>query len=123
MRPILWIVSIKGIWRYISKNKNKQFENQLYGTIIKWGENSYIIDRSGNCTLTEAYPVTQPLMLIELSAGWEHAAITLTVTENLLEETAPKLKPLFGYSVNGFEQAGADLFKINTNIYSIVDIE
>lgn len=102
---------------------DKGYENQLYGTIVKWGENSYIIDHSGNCTLTEAYPVNQPLMFVKLGVGWEHAAITLTVTENLLEEVAPKLKQLFGYSVNGFEQAGADLFKINTNIYSIVDIE
>ena len=102
---------------------DKGYENQLYGTIVKWGENSYIIDRSGNCALTATYPVNQPLTLIELGSGWEHATIILTVTENLLEETAPKLKPLFGYSVNGFEQAGADLFKINTSIYSIVDIE
>lgn len=102
---------------------DKGYESQLYGTIVKWGENSYIIDRSGNCTLTAAYPVNQPLKLAQLGIGWEHATITLTVTENLLEETAPKLKQLFGYSVNGFEQAGKDLFKINTNIYSIVDIE
>lgn len=102
---------------------DKGYESQLYGTIVKWGENSYIIDRSGNCTLTAAYPVNQLLKLAQLGIGWEHATITLTVTENLLEETAPKLKQLFGYSVNGFEQAGKDLFKINTNIYSIVDIE
>lgn len=102
---------------------DKGYESQLYGTIVKWGENSYIIDRSGNCTLTAAYPVNQPLKLAQLGIGWEHATITLTVTENLLEETVPKLKQLFGYSVNGFEQAGKDLFKINTNIYSIVDIE
>lgn len=102
---------------------DKGYESQLYGTIVKWGENSYIIDRSGNCTLTAAYPVNQLLKLAQLGIGWEHATITLTVTENLLEETVPKLKQLFGYSVNGFEQAGKDLFKINTNIYSIVDIE
>jgi hypothetical protein len=36
---------------------DKGYESQLYGTIVKWGENSYIIDRSGNCTLTAAYPV------------------------------------------------------------------
>lgn len=102
---------------------DKGYESQLYGTIVKWGVNSYIIDRSGNCTLAAAYPVNQPLKLTQLGVGWEHATITLTVTENLLEETVPKLKQLFGYSINGFEQAGEDLFKINTNIYSIVDIE